>query len=59
MQEICSPSSLPKFTLSPVTSTRQQFSLLARRKYETVLAERADLPLERCPTTSHHSTATA
>ena len=41
-------------------STRQQFSLLARRKYETVLTKRADLPLERCPATSQHlSTATA
>ena len=59
LQGICSPSPLPKFTLLPVTSTQQRFSLLARRKYETVLAKRADLPLERCPTTSpHFSTAT-
>ena len=60
MQGICSPSPSPKFTLLTVTSTRQQFSLLVHRKYETLLAKRADLPLERCPTTSPHlSTATA
>ena len=59
-QGICSPSSSPKFTLLHVTSTRQQFSLLARRKYETILAKRAGLPLERCPTTSPYvSTAAA
>ena len=52
MHGICSPSALPRFTLLPVTS-------VARRKYEMVLAKRADLPLERCPTTSlHPSTAT-
>ena len=54
MQGICSPSPLPKFTLLPVTSARQQFSWLARRKYETVFAKRADFPLEGCPTTSPH-----
>ena len=60
MQGICSPSPSPKSTLLPVTSTRQQFSLLARRKYEMVLVKRADLPLERFPTTPPHlSTATA
>ena len=60
MQGIYSPSPSPKFTLLPVTSTRQQFSLLACRKYETVLVKRADLPLERCPTTLPYlSTATA
>ena len=31
-----------------------KFSLLACRKYETVLVKQADLPLERCPTTSPH-----
>ena len=60
MQGICSPSPLPKFTLLPVTSAQQQFSWLARRKYKTVFAKRADFPLEECPTTSpHYSTATA
>ena len=60
MQGICSPTSSLKFALLPVTSTRQQFSLLARRKYETALAKRVDVPLEICPTASPHlSTATA
>ena len=60
MQGICSPSPSPKFTLFAVTSTRQQFLLLAHRKYEAVLVKCADLPLERCPTTSPQlSTATA
>ena len=60
MQGICKSSPSSKYTLLPVTSTRQQFSLLARRKYETVLVERTDLPLERYPTTSPHlSTVTA
>ena len=60
MQGICSPSPSPKFTLLPVTSTRQQFSLLARRKYKMVLAKCAHFPLERCATTLPHlSTATA
>ena len=59
MEGICRASPSPKFTLLPVTSMRHQFSLLARRKYEVVLAKCADLPLERCPTTSPHlSTAT-
>ena len=57
MQGICSPSSSPKFTLLPVTSTWQQFLLLARRKYEKDLPKRADFPLERCPTTSPHLSA--
>ena len=58
-QGICSLPPSPKYTLLPVTSTWQQFPFLALRKYETVLEKRADLPLERCPTTSpHHSTAT-
>ena len=60
MQGICSPFLSPKCSLLPVTSTREQFSLLARRKYEMDLAKRADLLLERCSTTSPHlSTATA
>ena len=60
MQGICSLSLLLKFTRLPVTLTRQQFSLLPRRKYETVLAKHADLPLEKCPATSPHlSTAVA
>ena len=54
MQGICSISLLLKFTRLPVTLTRQQFSLLPRRKYETVLAKHADLPLEKCPATSPH-----
>ena len=36
MQRTCSPTPLLKFALLPVTLIRQQFSLLARRKYETV-----------------------
>ena len=63
IQGICSPSPSPTFTLLPVTSTRQQFSLLPCKKYEKVLANRAkgfDLPLERCLTTSPQlSTVTA
>ena len=60
MQRICCPFPSSKFTLLPVTSTRQQFSLLARRKYETFLAKGANLPLERCPTALPHlSTVTA
>ena len=54
MQEIYSPSPLRRFTLFPVTLTRQQFVPLARRKNELVLAKQPAFSLDKCPTTAPH-----
>ena len=58
LQDVWSPSPSPRF--NPVTSTLQEFSLLPRRKNETVFANQLVFPFDKCPATiSHFSTATA
>ena len=53
-QGICSPSPLPWFTPFLVTSTRQQFLLLACRKNKLVLLKQPVFRLDKCPTTAPH-----
>ena len=59
LQGIWSPFPSPEFTLFPVTSTLQEFSLLPRRKNVIVFANRPVFSFDGFPTTiSNFSTAT-
>ena len=54
LQGIQIPSQSPRFTIFPVTSTLQEFSLLPQRKNEIVFANRLVFHFDKCPTTASH-----